>query len=51
MCETISILILQYKTKYIRYIGLPVTNVALEIIIQLLSILSLHKHLYAVVRN
>ena len=38
--------ILQYKTQYKGYIGLPVTNVPLEIFVQLLSILSLHKHLY-----
>ena len=38
--------ILQYKTQYIRYIGLPVTNVALNICVPLLSILSLYKHLY-----
>ena len=38
--------ILQYKTQYIEYIGLPVTNVALEIFVQLLNILSLYKQLY-----
>ena len=44
--HTWAITILQYKTEYIRCIGLPVTNAAPEIFEHLTSILSLPKHLY-----
>ena len=35
-----------YKTEYIRRIGIPVTNVAHEMFAHVISILSLYKHLY-----
>ena len=44
--NSMDMTVLQYKTQCIRYIGLPVTNVAHEICVQLLSILSLHKYIY-----